>query len=365
MNGQSSLIPSPICVGNCPQNVACTDVLSSDCVYYNGATLTCISDPTSAGRQVQNGDSLTTVLNAINNSYGVRVSASDICCGYLDTKIMSSNPAQLGVSVQTLSGCQVLVLTPASGSTQTCVAKVSANGSDSCDYLINKVESTDSSLTIAYDGSAGKVNLTNPCAGKVFVSNSDPTCNYLSNKLGANGIYPTVITVGGQQQVIFSRETYFLRFGPLGTIPLSGVDGNLIDGTNQNLNFNTQTNTFQVGANAPSYSTTGSFAYSIVINEPGYYDVSMLINIRNAGDAAFGAGYLIYGLEYNGGDILMQESLTTTSAQTAIGSTGFIKSFPMNSGDILTPKILNRISSIAATNSESSWAFGLEKTANL
>ena len=222
LNQDVSIIGNTKCNGNCPEDAPCVDYLGSNCVYYSGDTLTCLSDPTAQGRTVQNGDSLTTILNTLNNSYGVRVDSSDTCCGFLADKIISSNPSLLRVSVQTLSGCQTLVLTPSgSTGTQTCVGKVQTNSGDSCGYLVNKVSSTDGSITITDNsGTTGKLDLSVGCQLNGFVNEDDTTCDYLINKFTDGAVYPTVDVSSGEPKIRFDFQTVTFA-SRAGALPIS------------------------------------------------------------------------------------------------------------------------------------------------
>jgi len=82
----------------------------------------------------------------------------------------------------TYQGYKVAIDTTWSG-----LYKVALNSGDVAnnDYLANKVESTDSSITIAVDGATNKLNftITNPTNNKVLVNSSDTVPGYLSDKI--------------------------------------------------------------------------------------------------------------------------------------------------------------------------------------
>jgi len=358
LNQSNSLIPTPLCVGDCPQNVACTDVLSSDCVYYNGQNIPCISTPIT-------GQSLTTVLGLIGNSLGVKVSSSDACCGYLNTKIVSGNPALLSVSTRTVSGCQVLVLTPSGVQTPPCSAKVSANGTDGCDYLINKVESSDSSLSITYDGGTGAVDFTAPCAGKVLVdnvTNFQDTCDVLASKFTQGDV--TVIMTNGnsaQDQILnasASTSSPKIKITRLvktfqwdggsdsanDPIRLDGAYNTIATGTVQRKNFNVVNNSFPSGLDPVYDQTSGAFTMQM----DGVYDVSVFVAFGSKSGGSLVAfnsvNALFYGLmgaTHNCASncfSLVSSTASVSTSQNIVYDTAFVKGVSMRSGtDVINP----------------------------
>jgi hypothetical protein len=302
LNQSASLIANPLCVGDCPQNVACTDVLASDCVYYNGSTLSCISFN---GRPVQNGDSLSTILHTINNSYGTRVSASDTCCGFLNTKIVSGNPSLLSITTQTLSGCQTLVLTP-SGNSQTCVGQVKVDGTDNCGYLYNKVSSTDNSITLTNNaGTTGKLDLSVPCASKVKISAVDTTCGYLQDKILSGALYPEVTNPTGNATISFKKQILTVRFRPSiinNDAPCGSNQGSIVDGRhNQNWTGVGTVVDWSGPGTPPSYDS----AQGTIYIPAGTWNLTISGQLGFGDNTTLRSGYLILGLT-EGGNVYLQ-----------------------------------------------------------
>lgn len=93
LNSSGANIPDPLCQENCPEDVGCADTISSTCVIYQGADIDCLN--------VENGQSVTEVVEALGvlcndmqnslTSCKVKTNADDTCCDYLDQKIQSTD----------------------------------------------------------------------------------------------------------------------------------------------------------------------------------------------------------------------------------------------------------------------------------
>lgn len=91
IEGQKSLISSPKCNGDCPEDVGCPFPVYTNCIIYSGPDLSCLG--------VNNGDDFSVALanletlceNSTGNSNACKVSinSDDTCCGYLSDKIAS------------------------------------------------------------------------------------------------------------------------------------------------------------------------------------------------------------------------------------------------------------------------------------
>lgn len=108
LNNQDTTIPSPICQGDCPEDVSCEGIGTySDCVEVNVA-LDCIN--------TEVGDNLSTVLQAVDeklcqstrNTRTVKVSSNDCGCGYLENKLSQGTGITITKVTQSPSGCQTL-----------------------------------------------------------------------------------------------------------------------------------------------------------------------------------------------------------------------------------------------------------------
>lgn len=99
ISSSTSIIGSTKCNPDCPPETTCEDIIPSSCVYYSGQNLPCTG--------INYGDSLSVSLSKIDSKYGVRVSATDNCCGYLNTKIVSDT---ISITQDVVDDCQVLRL---------------------------------------------------------------------------------------------------------------------------------------------------------------------------------------------------------------------------------------------------------------
>lgn len=102
-----SKIGSTECNSDCPQEMTCQDgIYASNCIFYSGSNLACSG--------INFGDSLSLAFSKFDallcQSAGckVKVSGTDACCDYLETKVTAGT----GVTVTktTSSGCEKLVI---------------------------------------------------------------------------------------------------------------------------------------------------------------------------------------------------------------------------------------------------------------
>lgn len=213
-NNQDSSIPEPLCQGDCPEDVNCNgEVTYSDCVSVNAA-LDCFD--------TEVGDSLTSVLQAANekckqggssSNCKVKVSSDDTCCGYLDTKITSSD---LDISIPDGTSCKALVIS------EKCRTWTDVRPTDGLpgSFIGNWGNFTPFSAQVAgYSLKNCEVKLR----GTVFINNYNP---------GANIIY--VLPVGSRPQYlrVFSvnlanslngqpMESGFIYIAPSGEVALT------------------------------------------------------------------------------------------------------------------------------------------------
>ena len=92
LDDSKTLIQAPECLGDCPDDLGCVDIVNSNCVIVNPA-LPCVNQTS--------GVNLSTALQAIDaklcqnssnvNSCKVKVSATDTCCDFLEPKITVAN----------------------------------------------------------------------------------------------------------------------------------------------------------------------------------------------------------------------------------------------------------------------------------
>lgn len=126
LNQTKSLILETKCNQPCPQDIACEDIIPSNCVFYSGPNLSCPSGSVT----VNYGDTITVALDKMfqlicqsTDSNTVAVTSADTCPGYLFSKVTSSS---LAITVTNPGGCEKLnieegcftwnnVLTPGSG----------------------------------------------------------------------------------------------------------------------------------------------------------------------------------------------------------------------------------------------------------
>lgn len=109
LSEDKTLIPEPLCQGECDENLGCVDIVNSNCVIVN-PNLSCLN-------QVS-GITLSVALQAIDaklcqsisnlNSCKVKVSATDDCCDYLAAKVGVAN-GLMKATVRT-NNCEQLVI---------------------------------------------------------------------------------------------------------------------------------------------------------------------------------------------------------------------------------------------------------------
>lgn len=99
-----TLIGNNLCNPDCPEETTCTDIIPGACIYYSGAALGC------AG--IAYGDSMNVVIQKMDSRYGVRVTSTDNCCGFLADKIVSES---IAITQDTEDNCQVLRLEATGG----------------------------------------------------------------------------------------------------------------------------------------------------------------------------------------------------------------------------------------------------------
>lgn len=105
LNQTESLIGQTQCNDPCPQDIACVDIIPSNCVFYSGPNLSCPS------LNINYGDTITVALNKIfqtvcqSGGPTVAVTSVDTCPGYLFSKVTSSS---LAITVTTPGGCEKL-----------------------------------------------------------------------------------------------------------------------------------------------------------------------------------------------------------------------------------------------------------------
>ena len=298
LNGQSSIIPSPLCSYNCPQEYACELILNSGCIVYNGSTLPCLNIPS--------GSNLNTLLGALEilcqnqssptSSCMVAVSSSDNCCGYLGAKLVSNS----GTIAFTTNN----VTTP-SGNCQT--------------------------LSIDLG--------TVPCLGKVFVDSSDTTCNYLGNKIVGGAVYPMVTNPSGNATISFQKQFFSFQFSPStivnnalcsasqGTLPVPG--GSI----NTNWQNNSVNSPWTGPGNSPTYN---SVAGTITIVDAGTYDIFLQGQLSFSGANPGLSGYIIVGLTISTSVYVQDISGLYCSTQDVLVFNCFRKAFTFSANTTLS-----------------------------
>lgn len=102
INKTPSLIGDPKCGSDCPPETTCDGgYIASTCVYYSGNDLACT--------EINYGDTLSEVIQKLDNKYGVRVTDNDNCCGFLNDKLIVGEGLVKEIVVQ--GGCEKLQIT--------------------------------------------------------------------------------------------------------------------------------------------------------------------------------------------------------------------------------------------------------------
>jgi hypothetical protein len=102
INKTPSLIGEPKCGSDCPPETTCDGgYIASTCVYYSGNNLACT--------EINYGDTLSEVIQQLDNKYGVRVTSDDNCCGFLNDKLIVGEGLVKEIVVQ--GGCEKLQIT--------------------------------------------------------------------------------------------------------------------------------------------------------------------------------------------------------------------------------------------------------------
>ncbi len=108
LNGESSIIPEPICVQNCGSIVGCSEPIFSNCVIWTGGTLPCTN--------IFTNDTLTTALGKIDAricaiappsgvNCNIYASCTDPCPSSLVNKILS-NTLDVSLATNGITNCQ-------------------------------------------------------------------------------------------------------------------------------------------------------------------------------------------------------------------------------------------------------------------
>jgi len=103
-----SLIGKTECTSDCPEAITCQDIIPSNCVFYSGSNLSCSG--------INFGDSLSLAFSKIDtllcNTGGckVKVSATDTCCDYLETKVTAGTGVTVTKTTAIAGICEKLVI---------------------------------------------------------------------------------------------------------------------------------------------------------------------------------------------------------------------------------------------------------------
>lgn len=109
-----SLIGETQCTSNCPQEITCLDIQPSSCVFYSGSNLSCSG--------INYGDTLSLAISKINDvlcetgGCKVKVSSTDNCCEYLESKIAEGVGVSITKETANPSGCERLLISTNPGS---------------------------------------------------------------------------------------------------------------------------------------------------------------------------------------------------------------------------------------------------------
>ena len=257
----------------------CLVNITTDCVTTT-KTYTCI--------ETAPGTMLTTVLDSIDAKLcaipppacQVKVTSSDACCDYLDSKITSST---LGISVVTdgTTGCQTLNIESPDLS---CLGKVLINSTATCKYLANvfvagsvipQINGTGGSQTISFVDysttfSCTVANSTHPLPISSD-SNGDVVC---SNTYYNTHAFPAPTAVGVP---VVGKAAVWTQ---IAQSPLSGSP--IVTLGNQ---------TF-----AADQGVTGTYACTFTLPQ-GIYDISLSYAITNGGASIGATGLLLFVLQ--------------------------------------------------------------------
>lgn len=222
---QSSVISTPQCQDNCPEQINCNgEIVSSDCVKIN-ANLDCLG--------IVVNDSLTDTLQSINDKVcdiesgcKVKVSANDACCEYLGSKITSTSGS---ISITTLtanpSNCQTLDLNISPASTVWNNLNLTNNFSTISGWQIPQYSEPDALGRIWFRGSA-------TVAPSIYLAPGSIN-NFITAVLGLN-YRPTFIrtTFNGRvpsNSPTIGSQTPQIIVNPNGMIQIKNTTVNIMD----------------------------------------------------------------------------------------------------------------------------------------
>lgn len=218
-----SLIPGTKCNGDCPEEITCLDIIGSNCVFYSGANLTC--------SEINYGDTITEAIVKINaklceqDSCGVKVTSTDPCCGFLESKIV----AGVGISIikQTAnpSGCERLLISTDPGSlTWTNInLPVQLTNLAVSGYQIPQYSNKDALGRVWFRGSF-TFNTQLPSGNTINLSTTLPANSRpLATRLSTGGYFKTIIN---GTSITTPTAVLFL---PTGVITVKNISGGAID----------------------------------------------------------------------------------------------------------------------------------------